>query len=304
MKIMDIGQFSILGNSLEHRNYITLFDRNYEELGLAMINSLCRNTTKPVRVFIVCIDDINKSAIANLYKHSIHHIIFLDLDYIDHLTRGKITLMLKNRDYREFCWSLASFCTDFIAEYFALKEITYLDSDVFFTSDPEYIFEKMGNKKVAVVPHMFPAHDYDRLIPNGKYNVSWVTFREDRFDILKRWQEQVFRKCNSDTCGDQKYLDEWPMILGEDLYEMDKGMGSGPWNAYTYDFRKMLDFITVDAKPLIFYHFHEFRKKNGNNTSWADVNYTYYPTNPQQIEFIYKPYHIEVMANEAFLKGI
>lgn len=196
----------------------------------------------------------------------------------------KALAQIQNRTWAQTCWTMAS------ASLYSLlwdqEEATYLDSDLYFFDDPEYAFTEMGDAAVAIVPHNFPSHDYERLRPSGLFNVSWVTARyELGLSTIGDWFRNVVDKCDAESCGDQKYLDAWPEKLGKNLHIFQsKGLGSGPWNAYTYEIWKDPAGVTrvVDDR-LIFYHFHEFRREGRMNRTGYEINYG-------QAKLIYEPY--------------
>ena len=195
-----------------------------------------------------------------------------------------LSLIKRYKTHGEFAWMLASYFLYLSMKSF--KEVTYLDSDLFFYQDPELVFQEIGDKSVAIVSHNFPEHDFARLSKNGLYNVSWVTFREDTLarEILAQWASDCLKNCSIESAGDQKYLDIWPERLGEKLYILNgKRYGAGPWNAYTYDVQQIAGAPEFDHDSLVFFHFHEHWRGNTHIR-------TGYPLTERLIEYVYKPY--------------
>jgi hypothetical protein len=163
-------------------------------------------------------------------------------------------------------------------------QVTYLDADTYFFQDPKLVFDEMGEREVAIVDHNFPAHDYNRLIVNGKFNVSLVSFKPTNLgrQLLKAWRDGVRKQCDKASCGDQLFLDQFPAIMGDKLHIFDGiRIGAAPWNVYTYKTEKG---PKVQNNNLIYYHYHELK------VDGSDIFLTGYPLTEQNVEFIYMPY--------------
>jgi hypothetical protein len=212
------------------------------------------------------------------------------------------------RTVAEYCWT----CTPSITLY-VLKEnpsldmITYLDSDLFFYSDPTPIFDELGNKSIMIIEHRFPDH-LKHLEANGIYNVQMVTFRNNLFGLecLKWWRERCNEWCyyrlEDGKLGDQKYLDDWPVrFQGVHVLEY-KGAGVALWNIMRYKTTKREGEPFIDDVPLIFYHFHQFsRLKSG---SYDFGNKGIYSLTGENIECIYKPYIAEFERSIAMVRKV
>lgn len=259
------------------RQYVTLFDKNYLTFGLTMYESLQRHSSRPFKLNVVAMD---RQTAHNLYGYKDIYVTYWE----DLVKRMGIGLdRFKDRTWAQTCWTMAS--VSLFAALWDHNEATYLDSDLYFFADPELCFEEMEDADVAIVPHNFPAHDAERLRPAGLYNVSWVTARNDEgFTLIGDWFRKVVNKCDAETCGDQRYLDEWPSAKDTKVHVFKSlGMGAGPWNAYTYEVTQQEEITRVVDDRLVFYHFHEFRRE-------GRMNRTGYPINHGQAKLIYEPY--------------
>lgn len=204
--------FKCESNEPYKRTYCTLFDFNYAAKGIALINSLIRKADPDFRLHVLALD--NKTA------HCVRKL--MDIRIVVHTLEEVMTPVLQtakgNRTHQEFCWTLASYFCQWLWHKAGLREITYLDSDLFFFSDPTPIFTEMGGRQIGIIPH--------RLIPekkhlevNGIFNVGWVTFRGTVGSAcLQKWSEQCLEWCYNrqepNRFGDQKYLDAWPKAYG------------------------------------------------------------------------------------------
>jgi len=182
------------------------------------------------------------------------------------------------------------------------QEITYLDADTFFFSDPEHVFNEIGAKSIAIVPHRFPPHR-KFMEQNGRFNVSWVSFKGPiGLTCLQRWADQCrewcFNKYEDGKFGDQKYLDSWPDAYPGEVCEIENmGVGTAPWNLNQYsltgnDKNIFLCSAAVDdglglVSRLVFYHYHEYLHNK---------RLTNYKLRDEDRELIYAPYIAAVEA--------
>lgn len=258
------------------RHYVTLFDKNYLAKGLSLYQSLVRQSSEDWRLWVLPLDDWTSEYLK--YQVSKHVMPKLELLGFYNLPEI-VTEQRDKKPWNFFCFSLAP---EVITSVMNLtqKQVTYLDSDTYFFRDPKLCFDEMGDKEVGIVSHNFPPHDYNRLRPNGLYNVSFVSFKykDAGINILKVWRDAVRKKCDAESCGDQKYLDLFPEILGDKLHIFDGiRIGAGPWNGYTYNYQTISE--------MIYYHFHELKRIAGDN-----YYLTGYKLSDDQKKYLYEPY--------------
>ena len=126
------------------------------------------------------------------------------------------------------------------------------------------MLDQLGAGSVLIIPHGFP-ESLRHLEEFGIYNVGMVTFRKDERGLaaLRRWRAQCIEWCYDRVEGgrfaDQAYLDDWPETLDGVVVVDQPGIGLGPWNASRYRYDTSANPVTVDERPLVFYHFHAFR---------------------------------------------
>jgi hypothetical protein len=143
--------------------------------------------------------------------------------------------------------------------------ITYLDSDLFFFSEPSGLYEELQAGSVLIVPHRFPPRlkHFEKF---GIYNVGLLAFRNDVFgrESLRWWRERCIEWCYDRVEGvrfaDQKYLDDWPVRFGRVVVLAHKGGGLGPWNLTNEPLGRARETILVGREPLVFYHFQGLRR--------------------------------------------
>jgi hypothetical protein len=261
------------------RHYCTLFDRAYLAKGLALHDSLMRHSSEEFTLYILAMDS---ATCAILYQLNLPNVRVLPLHVFErelHLAEVKAS-----RTYPEYCWTAASQLIEYVMRWHG-DDVTYLDADLYFFSDPKVMFNELGARSMAIVPH--------RLIPekahlavNGKFNVGWVTIRntETGRQCIARWAAQCRERCSSAIgCGDQKYLDEWPDLYGEECGVIQNiGANVAPWNVGNWN---VTEGPLVDGAPVVFYHFHEFAELEDGS-----IRFCNYRLGVGETALIYKPY--------------
>ncbi len=272
------------------RNYCTIFDSNYLAKGIAMIQSLKKHSPDAF-VSVLAMDIECEKVLWEQFNWSISIYPMLSFEWATHLKEIR-----KTRTPQEFAWTCGSVFTNYVSNLFGLDEVTYLDADVFFFSDPEVVFDEIGDKSIGITPHRFAKADEARLLPNGKYAVQWATFKgEVGRKCLSKWAAQVREWCfyrhQDGKFGDQLYLNEWPELYPGEVCEISNiGVGAAPWNVGKYRVCAPLSdgsgtFLVEDdewlAARLTMYHFHEY--VHGERlTNW--------PLGHHAKELIYAPY--------------
>jgi len=198
----------------------------------------------------------------------------------------------KTRTHVELCWTLASQFTSWMLGWIhpGADNITYLDADLYFFSNPTPVFAKIGERSIAITPHRLPeGPNKARLEKNGKYNVGFVYFRNTGYGnaCLSRWAAQVRERCSAEVgCGDQVYLDSWESDYPGEVAILGHGINTGPWNLSAYDDVMQYDGqVFLGRDPLICYHFHEFQESEDGT-----IRLTNYPLRPVDKDLIYRPY--------------
>ncbi len=248
------------------RNYCTLFDKNYLKKGVALHASLLKHSSEPFTLFILAMDDETAKLLEEMRLASVH---ILPLSVFESAMNMKP--VRESRSRVEYFWTAASSLCEYLIREYPIDQLTYLDSDLFFFQDPEIVFNEIGERSIAIIPHRFAPQDRNRLEPNGLYNVGWVTFRNDVDGLacLTGWAAQCREWCydyhDLGRFGDQAYLNAWPTEFGGALCVIRNiGACTAPWNLQQYE---VAQGPTVDGTPIVFYHFHEYRNED-DLTRW------------------------------------
>jgi hypothetical protein len=148
-----------------------------------------------------------------------------------------------------------------------IELITYLDSDIYFFSSPQILFEELGSGSVLIMPHRFS--EKNRAWEQwGKYNVVFNTFRRDAdgMGCLAWWRTQCLEWCydrlEGERFADQKYLDRWPEMFNNVVVCKNKGANLAAFNVDHTTLSWKNGKLFADDDPLVFYHYQHLRQLN------------------------------------------
>jgi len=275
--------------------YATAFDKGYLLRGVAMIQSLLQHQ-KDAIVAVLCLDLETEIAISDCFDK--RNLVVLRSEDVGH---DLMISIRKDREYREFCWTLGAVLCNHILEKYDC-EVVYLDADIFFYSDPIPILEEARKGDLAAIRHRFPPRLAEYEV-NGLFNVQWVYFANSEIGRMacKKWAGQCIDCCSylpeKGIVGDQKYLDEWPSLYPTFIDIQNTGAGVAPWNHEIYKPTKIDNSWYVrDGESLIFYHFHGLKiDENGKVSCSGSIYSEIYPLS----QVLYSEY-LEVLRNLAF----
>lgn len=283
--------------------YTTLFDSNYLSRGLLMYESL-KSCTKDFHLYVFAFDELTFRIITGMKLDKVTAIPLQDFETPE-LKRVK-----KDRSTAEYCWTCTPSVISYIIEKYKVPECTYVDSDLYFYSDPSVLISELdlSGKNVLITEHRysFVAGLYAKK-KSGKFCVQFMTFRneESSLKVLERWRlqciEWCFEKYEDGKFGDQKYLDEWPELYPNVHVMQNPGGGIAPWNIGNYSFHGLgiADRKTRKQVEPVFYHF-QYVRSLGNG--YYDAGWYFIP--PIVKKFFYMPYIAFVEITEQKLQRI
>jgi hypothetical protein len=237
-------------------NLTTISDSNYLIKGLTLYESIKEKTENFVLHYL-CIDEQSFEKLSKFESETLKVYNCKKL-----LEDDKILNSLKINNYRYFCWSLASYFTNWLMKKNNYP-ICYIDSDILFHKDVNLLYQNFINFDVGIFRHR--QFSLEKNYAEGWFNVGVVYFNntEKGKFILNWWADAVQNKKYPylATCGDQRYLDEFPKLTDNIFIDGEIGHGA-PWIWQLYDFSlfKTNEEIIWDNKKqkLYFSHFSQF----------------------------------------------
>jgi SAM-dependent methyltransferase len=286
-----------------NHSFCTLFDRHYLTRGVALYRSLER-TTPSFRLWAFCMDEETEDALHRLDLPSLVPVPLAALEEHDPALRST----KGDRTQVEYCWTATPAVCRYVLETQPdLPEVTYLDADLMFFSDPQPLFDELGSDAVLIVPHRYASEYRYKEPTSGTYNVEWLTFRrdEDGLAALSWWHERCIEWCyfrwEDGKLGDQKYLDDFPRLFSRVHVLEHPGGGLAPWNVTAHELSEGDGTVLVDGLPLVFYHHHSLRLYRATLATRAAIAAgrarrgilpwaTNYPVSSDEERLIWTPY--------------
>ncbi len=275
-------------------DFCTLFDSNYLHYGLCLYRSLKKHC-KNFHLYVFAFDD---TALDILNKMALPCVTVISLSEFEDL---RLLEIKSSRTKGEYCWTCTPSIIRYVLNTFDVPSCTYIDSDLFFFSDPSVLINEMSGKSVSIIEHRYHA-DYDQTKNSGKYCVQFMTFlnnEEGRF-VLEWWRDACIAWCynrfEDGKFGDQKYLDDWMERFNCVCELQNIGGGVAPWNVKSYALNiNSSDCVSIRHgdidNNLVFYHFHGLKIIN---RLFVQLTGAVYDINEPVFKYIYAPY-LDVM---------
>lgn len=232
--------------------FCTLFDSYYLHKGIALYLSLER-VTSDFHLYVMAFDK-------NSYeKLNACGFAKMTVELLDDFETPELKAVKPTRNKAEYCWTAGPSVIYYFQEKYALDRITYLDSDLFFLTDPHLIEKEAGDSSVVITEQNISDVAAERY---GRYCVQYMTFNNDKDGqgALKWWRDKCIEWCfqimEPTRYADQKYIDEFPKRWDRVCVLKNLGAGIAPWNMNRYKYSD--DSLTFEGKewPLVFFHMH------------------------------------------------
>jgi len=273
--------------------FTTLSDYNFLAKGLALYKSLIKTTSD----FILCYLTLDSKSYDTLTKLNLPNLKVYDISNLE-LLDPELVAAKNSRPYNEYCWTLASYFTQYILATENPESVMYIDSDIYFYNNIDLIYQEIDTKSVGILLHR---HNYVGH-PDGAYNVGVVYFKNSEMGTacLSWWRDAVLYKKypHLQTCGDQKYLEEFIPRFGEEhVHVIDKIGHGAPWNYRLYNMTDLPASIIYNNVKQIFV-FNHFSRFSYNSTAfyYTSNQYLDHTINNQiflipQLDQLYKDYY-------------
>src|SRR5260370_41744028 len=188
------------------RHYCTYFDVNYLTRGLALHESLQKQSKEDFTLWVLCFDEATHDALTRMNLPEIKPV------RLDEYERDDLALQnaKKNRTMVEYYWTCSpSLPLYLFRENSEIDEITYVDADLLFFSDPKPIFDAFGNGSILIIEHRFPA-ELKYLEVHGVFNVGLMIFRRDANGLtaFNWWRDRRRPMCSAWPTGGRSSVEQ------------------------------------------------------------------------------------------------
>jgi len=244
-------------------HYCTYFDHNYVVRAITMLDSL-RQHSPPFTLWCLALTTECEAILRRLALPEIRIVPLRDLEAAD----TDLVATKSSRSRAEYIFTITPcWCRHLLSQHAEIDLLTYLDSDLFFYSDPSPLFQELGSASIGIIEHRTTRpRALERKF--GRFNVGWVSFRNDSAaeECVAGWRRDCldwcFDRVEPGRYADQKYLDSWPERHAGLKILSHPGANVAPWNVARHEVRLSHGRLTSDAMPLIFYHFQGVRNRS------------------------------------------
>lgn len=255
------------------KHILTLSDKKYLPFALTMYESLKRYSTDFKLHYLATDDETYKW----LKERELEDVVVYRLDNLPQEDLAKATEncpMVDAEGQSQFHFALAPIFCNYAINHLWLDNALYADADIFWYRDVQEVYDSAKHFSIGLVTHKHQAFEWN--CKTGYFNVGIVYFDTlpniDAFLCTEFWKEATISKDhywykNYGTCGDQKYLELFPMMFGGTVKVLDTDIGHGaPWNFsrstikdgnITWNSEFVLKKGDV-TQPLVFNHFSHF----------------------------------------------
>lgn len=238
-------------------NYCTLFDSYYLAKGLALYESLIKQSPDAI-LYVMAFDDNCFNILDSLNLHN------LVVENVKVIENDKLLRIKQERTKAEYCWTCGPIVIDYFIDKHKLDGIIYLDSDLFFIGNPQIAYAEVASSSIAITEQGISDSSAKLL---GRYCVQYLYFKNDSDGMaaLHWWRDACldwcYQRIEENRYGDQKYLDQFPVKFNNVHVVKNYGVGIAPWNMYRYDYDKESNTISYKGKeyPAVFFHMHGLR---------------------------------------------
>lgn len=208
-------------------------------------------------IYVLCMDKLCKDILDQWFSS---RVITISLEEFED---DELLSVKSRRSKGEYCWTCTAKLIKYVISHYGCEMCTYVDSDLFFYSSPQPLFDEMieSGSEVQVVPHRFPPtlSGYYQEKKNGSNCVQFNTFSssDQSMALLDKWIGQCIQDCSVENTGDQKYTSEWNNLSFVNV-SGHHGAGIAPWNLTRYQYvdkETVLDYYNHKQYSIIFYHF-------------------------------------------------
>jgi hypothetical protein len=149
------------------------------------------------------------------------------------------------------------------------NSVLYVDNDILFFNDFNFLFEDLQTKSILLTPHHYPSDPskkqnwFEANYRVGLFNAGFVGASREGKASLEWWAKACLYRCEKNywrgLFDDQKYLDLLPIIDPKCSIVRHLGCNVAAWNKdYFKTSCKDMEFLVNEKTPLIFYHFNNY----------------------------------------------
>lgn len=212
--------------------FCTIITSNYMPFARALYNSL-QKFNKSAQLHVLITD--SEKPVDGI--ENFHPVLLNQISGIRLFKEIEKKYAHTNSDF--FRWSLKPILMTWLLEQ-GFEKVTFLDPDVYFVGDYNFLVEKLDTSSILLTPHWSNTDPYfleESLIyimRNGLYNAGFVGASKKGINALKWWTEachyNIDRRTDLGIYVDQKYLDILPVEYPGVEIIRHRGCNIASWN--------------------------------------------------------------------------
>jgi len=247
-------------------SYCTIVTPDYSPFAASLITSLqaVKSQTKKLYVLVA------------VYKEECQENLVqvdgIEYVFLNDLCKNGLGKSIKDKYYKdfmdEFRWSMKSVFIKWLIEFENYNKVIYLDCDLFFYNNPDFLFDDLENNSVILTPHWRSSNphsdltNFKLLYSDGLFNGGFIGVNKDGIDALIWWAETCLYVCHKDEKKvfgwvDQTHLNMIPVYFEGVKIIRHKGCNVAFWNNIECRRSLLEDGSVLINKefPIVFIHF-------------------------------------------------
>ena len=176
----------------------------------------------------------------------------------------------------EMCFALKPYMLQAVLSQ-GYSEAHYFDSDILFYSDMATISDHLEQAPIVLTPHRLTpsavGDDELTLMQAGQFNAGFIGVKDSVVSqsFLGWWWERTsqlaFNEPALGMCGDQRWLDQVPILFPDACIHRDPGLNVGHWNIDERQLHNVENRWLIGTERLIFFHWSGFDPNNPTRLS-------------------------------------
>lgn len=220
------------------RCFCTIITSNYIHYALALHDSLLeQNKDAKLAIFISKGELVPSHETEILTREE-----KVEIYYYSQLKDFGLTSKLNKKYYQDYHdayrWGMKPVFINFLLQKY--EQVVYLDSDLYFYNDYNFIFRELKKYNVLLTPHWRvtdPQYDYFNFLDSfrdGLYNAGFIGASSGAEDAMEWWAQMILFKCEVNRDAgfyvDQRYLDILPVSFKNVKALSHRGCNVANWN--------------------------------------------------------------------------
>jgi hypothetical protein len=164
-----------------------------------------------------------------------------------------------------FRWSLKPVFISYLLEN-GFEKVMYIDCDMFFFNDYNFLFSELDNSSVLLTPHwensepLVNKDSFFTLFTNGFFPAGFIGVNKKGIAAMRWWANachfMMGSHVNYGIHDDQKYLDIFPVKFEGTKIIRHRGCNVGAWNYEECKRESVNGEVLINGRfPVIFIHF-------------------------------------------------